>query len=144
MIFSTDPLTPDLDKINPLAGIKRLFSRRQVIEGLRLIFKMTVVVAGVLRLVKSEILNSPAQLGSEPAGMLSRLRGRGQGDFPESDRIRARAVRGAGLGPDPARVPDELEDDQAGSQSRNTRSVKGIRRSRPASAPCSARWPASA
>jgi flagellar biosynthetic protein FlhB len=65
-IFSTDPLTPDLSKINPGAGLKRMFSRRQLVEGVRLIFKMSVIVAVAYGLVKTQILASPAQMGTEP------------------------------------------------------------------------------
>lgn len=69
-IFSTDPLTPDFEKINPLSGLKRMFSRKQAIEAVRLIFKMTVVVGVAYGLVKTQVLKSPSQLGTEPGGML--------------------------------------------------------------------------
>jgi len=80
-VFSTDPLTPDFEKINPLAGAKRMFSRRQLIEGLRLIFKMAVVVAVAYGLVKTEVLNSPAQLGNEPGGLISAYGNAAKGIF---------------------------------------------------------------
>lgn len=64
-IFSWDPITPDFEKINPISGFKRLFSFRQVIEGLRIVFKMVVVLSLVYLLVKSYILTSPVFLGHD-------------------------------------------------------------------------------
>jgi flagellar biosynthetic protein FlhB len=43
ILFTAEPLQPKLEKINPIAGFKRLFSRRSVIETLKAILKMTVV-----------------------------------------------------------------------------------------------------
>ncbi|MBF0588031.1 MAG: flagellar biosynthesis protein FlhB [Magnetococcales bacterium] len=42
-LFSLGPLAPSLSKLNPLAGIKRLFSMRSVVELFKSILKMTVV-----------------------------------------------------------------------------------------------------
>jgi len=42
-ILSNEPLQPKLERISPLAGIKRLFSMRSVVELLKGIIKITVV-----------------------------------------------------------------------------------------------------
>lgn len=65
-VFSTDPLTPDMSKISPLAGLKRMFSGRQVVEAVRLIFKMIVVVSIAYGLVKTQVMRSGSQMGTEP------------------------------------------------------------------------------
>lgn len=53
--LSTKPITPDLKKISPLAGIGRLFSRQQLFETAKLT-AMTVVVGAVgWQFVKSHI-----------------------------------------------------------------------------------------
>jgi flagellar biosynthetic protein FlhB len=65
-IWSTDPLTPDFGKINPIAGFKRLFSLKQVMEAARLIFKMIVVCGIAYALVKSEVLRSGGYMVSDP------------------------------------------------------------------------------
>jgi flagellar biosynthetic protein FlhB len=70
-IFSTDPITPDLGKIDPLSGLQRLFSRRQLVEAVRLVFKTAIVVAIAYALVRHEIVRSPAQLGTAPAAMVA-------------------------------------------------------------------------
>ena len=43
VLFTTETIKPKLDKINPIAGFKRIFSRRSAIETLKAILKMTVV-----------------------------------------------------------------------------------------------------
>ena len=70
-IFSTDPITPDLNKINPMSGIQRLLSKKTAIDGLRIVFKMAVLVAVAYGLVKSEVIQSPATLGAEPVTMFA-------------------------------------------------------------------------
>jgi flagellar biosynthetic protein FlhB len=70
-IFSFDPLTPDLNKINPLQGLQRLISKRSALDGLRLIIKTVVAVFVAYSLVKSEVLSSPAQLANEPSMLFS-------------------------------------------------------------------------
>lgn len=41
-VLSGEPLNPKLEKINPLAGFKRLFSRRSVVEGLKATAKLLI------------------------------------------------------------------------------------------------------
>lgn len=50
-LFSSDPLVPDLQRIDPFQGAKRLFSMKQVVELLRLLLKggaITYVAYGML------------------------------------------------------------------------------------------------
>lgn len=42
-IFSTHPITPDLNKINPIKGLANLFSIKKLIEGIKIIFKVAAV-----------------------------------------------------------------------------------------------------
>lgn len=44
-VFSADPIAPKLSKISPLKGLKKLFSRKSLVEFLKGIFKITVVGA---------------------------------------------------------------------------------------------------
>jgi len=51
-MFSLDPLKPNLGKLNPISGFKRIFSQRSVVEMIKGILKMTVVASvsfGVIR-----------------------------------------------------------------------------------------------
>ena len=43
LIFTTKPITPELNKINPIKGIKNLFSMKKLIEGVKITFKVGVV-----------------------------------------------------------------------------------------------------
>jgi len=43
LLFTTEPLTPKLNKISPISGIKRIFSIKQIVEILKGIVKITFV-----------------------------------------------------------------------------------------------------
>ena len=43
VLFTSEPLRPHLEKINPIAGFKRILSRRSFVEVLKAIFKMSIV-----------------------------------------------------------------------------------------------------
>ncbi|MGK5089270.1 EscU/YscU/HrcU family type III secretion system export apparatus switch protein [Bdellovibrionota bacterium FG-2] len=70
-VFSLDPLTPDFSKIDPLQGLQKFLTFRQVIEGFRLVLKMAAIVGVSYGLVKAEIFNSPAYLTSEPVSIIA-------------------------------------------------------------------------
>ncbi|MDX2331024.1 flagellar biosynthesis protein FlhB [Campylobacter hepaticus] len=42
-LFTTKPITPNLDKINPLKGLKNLFSLKKLVESLKIILKVSIV-----------------------------------------------------------------------------------------------------
>lgn len=51
-LFAHEALTPKLDKLNPIAGMKNMFSKKQLVELLKSMFKISVtayVVYGVVR-----------------------------------------------------------------------------------------------
>jgi flagellar biosynthetic protein FlhB len=51
-LFTMDPLMPKLDKLNPLAGLKNMFGKKQIIELLKNLFKISLaayVTYGVVR-----------------------------------------------------------------------------------------------
>ena len=43
LIFTTKPITPDLKKIDPIKGFKKLFSMKTFIEGIKIIIKVSIV-----------------------------------------------------------------------------------------------------
>lgn len=43
-IFTTKPLVPDIKKINPIKGLKNLFSMQKVIDGLKITLKVTIAM----------------------------------------------------------------------------------------------------
>ena len=51
-LFAMDPLMPKLDKLNPIAGMKNMFSKKSLVELIKSCIKITVtayVVYGVVR-----------------------------------------------------------------------------------------------
>lgn len=70
-IFSWEPITPDPEKINPIKGFQRLFSLRQVLDALRISFKMLVISLVSYFMIKAEVFKAPLLLLSEPATVLS-------------------------------------------------------------------------
>ncbi len=69
-IFSTDPLTPDPDRINPFKGFQKFFSMRQVWDGVRLTFKMLTLLGISYLLIKSHVFKSPQSIFLGPLGIL--------------------------------------------------------------------------
>ncbi|HEY4221035.1 MAG TPA: EscU/YscU/HrcU family type III secretion system export apparatus switch protein, partial [Myxococcota bacterium] len=43
IMFTTEPLTPDLKKLNPVDGFKNLFSKKKLVESLKQIIKFSMV-----------------------------------------------------------------------------------------------------
>jgi flagellar biosynthetic protein FlhB len=43
LLFTWEPITPKLEKLNPLSGIKRIVSMRSVVETIKNILKITVI-----------------------------------------------------------------------------------------------------
>ena len=68
-IFSTDPITPDLNKINPVKGIKRFFSLKQFYDGIRLVIRATAVSFVAFLFVKSQILSSGRYAFVDPGSL---------------------------------------------------------------------------
>ncbi|HEY9723908.1 MAG TPA: flagellar biosynthesis protein FlhB [Oscillatoriaceae cyanobacterium] len=53
VLFTSEPLKPNLEKINPLSGLKRMFSLRSVVETLKAILKMAVVGVIVYQVIRN-------------------------------------------------------------------------------------------
>ncbi len=55
-----DALSPNLEKINPLEGFKRMFSLRTVVEALKSIVKLVFIGSIALSIVKAQYIKVPA------------------------------------------------------------------------------------
>lgn len=64
-IFSWDPITPDLKKIDPISGFKRIFSVKSLIDGGRLILKAVAVIAVAYFVMRDQVLGSGAMIDAE-------------------------------------------------------------------------------
>lgn len=72
-LFTSEPLTPDLEKINPLNGLKRLFSVRNLVESVRVVIKGLVLCFVSYSLLKSAILKSPELIFRNPRAIFEVL-----------------------------------------------------------------------
>jgi flagellar biosynthesis protein FlhB len=55
-IFSFFPLKPDLNKINPIAGFKRLFSARLLIEAVKTVLKFILFGFVLFKFIEGEVI----------------------------------------------------------------------------------------
>lgn len=69
-IFSWEPLSPSLDKINPLKGAKKFISMKQGIEGIRTIFKTICILAVAYGIVKSQVFDATGASLTDSSGMI--------------------------------------------------------------------------
>lgn len=58
-LSTSETISPNLDKINPVNGLKRLLSLNALIEGLKAVIKVCIIGFVVYTIIKSEILKSP-------------------------------------------------------------------------------------
>ncbi|PRD41742.1 translocation protein in type III secretion system, RhcU [Phyllobacterium phragmitis] len=62
-VFSTTPITPNFEHINPVSGAKRIFSMRSVVEFLKALFKVAVLATAfviVFRMGLQALMQSSA------------------------------------------------------------------------------------
>jgi flagellar biosynthetic protein FlhB len=70
-----DALVPKFEKIDPIAGLKRLFSMRTLAEGIKSILKMILVIGILVLVLKSEIRLIPSMFNFSVAEMISYIGG---------------------------------------------------------------------
>lgn len=70
LLWSTESITPKLDKISPLSGLKRLFSSRSLAEFVRGLLKIAVVGAIAMFLIVPEVAHLNKLVGMEMIQLL--------------------------------------------------------------------------
>lgn len=68
-IFSTEPLTPDFSRINPLKGFQRFISLKQLLDAVRLVFRTAVVAIVAYVIIKEKVLISQKHVLNDPAAL---------------------------------------------------------------------------
>ncbi len=58
-LTNEEAMKPKLDKLDPTQGLKRMFSLRSVVEGLKAVIKVILVVAVVVLVIRHEIFRVP-------------------------------------------------------------------------------------
>ena len=69
-VFSVEKLQWDLSRISPMAGFKRVFSIRALVELPKSVFKIAIVTAFAYWNLKDEILALPLMLQMEPQAVI--------------------------------------------------------------------------
>ena len=69
-LFTNEPLTPNLNKRNPVEGLKRLFSLKALMEGIKAIFKFALVATVMYFILRSELPVIPRLLFSDSKTIL--------------------------------------------------------------------------
>lgn len=80
-VFSADPLTPDFSRVNPVSGLQRMISAKQLFEAGRLIIRITIVGFVAYMILKRVILGSSGWLLEEPSGLFRAFAQAGKGVF---------------------------------------------------------------
>ena len=63
--FSSKPLEPDLKRINPISGLKKIVSMNSLVEGFKSILKLSAVSLVAFLMVKSTLKDAPTVLQLE-------------------------------------------------------------------------------
>jgi len=74
-IFTPQKLLPDFNKVNPMTGLKRIFSSHSVLELGKNVVKLTAVGAGCYILLKPRVKELELLMGMEPIGIVAYLHG---------------------------------------------------------------------
>jgi len=72
-LFAPEVITPKAERLNPLNGLKRIFSRRSLVEFGKMLVKVFVVGGVVYWLVKSKLPNLMLVYNETPAGALQKV-----------------------------------------------------------------------
>lgn len=78
-VFTTHPLKPDLDRLNPASGIKRVMSMRTLYEAGKSILKLLVLAWIAWSVLRSIVPHLLGLMQREPRGYLQELLGLGAG-----------------------------------------------------------------
>ena len=70
-LYSPEILTADMDRINPIKGFGRLFSKKALVEAVKGVFKFTVVIAITYSVMKNNIGSFLGFLHSDASASLA-------------------------------------------------------------------------
>ncbi|MGZ3684841.1 MAG: EscU/YscU/HrcU family type III secretion system export apparatus switch protein, partial [Bdellovibrionota bacterium] len=70
-LFTWAPLTPDVNRINPLSGFQRVASTQSLVEGFKSLIKLIAVVSVTYMLLKTEMLGSSSMSDMESGAFMA-------------------------------------------------------------------------
>lgn len=59
-IFNVESLSPDFKRVDPLSGLKKIFSSKSFLDGLKSLFKFVFIIASIYLLLKNEVQSIPS------------------------------------------------------------------------------------
>jgi flagellar biosynthetic protein FlhB len=68
-LFTSQPLTPDFEKINPLNGFQRMFSMRNLVETARVVIKGIILCFVAYSILRTAIEHSPELIFRHPTAI---------------------------------------------------------------------------
>lgn len=71
VLFTSEPLKPNINKINPLKGLQRMFSLKAVVEGVKAVSKFALVSGSIYLLMRGEASVLPTLMYSGPMQILA-------------------------------------------------------------------------
>lgn len=72
MLFSPKAFAPKFNRINPLNGIKKMFSMRAIVELLKSLFKIVVLLYVVYTVLIDEVVTLPALIDMTPVSAVNK------------------------------------------------------------------------
>lgn len=72
-LFQTESMKPELSKLNPLSGVKRLFSMRSLTELLKGIVKISIVAVAAFLVLRPEMGGLDSLPGTDAESIISRV-----------------------------------------------------------------------
>ena len=73
-VVSVDPIKPKFSKISPMAGLKRLFSGKSLMEFAKGLFKIIIIGAVMVSILRPAFVNASLFVGITPTAMLDKAR----------------------------------------------------------------------
>ncbi|HHW71084.1 MAG TPA: flagellar biosynthesis protein FlhB [Clostridiales bacterium] len=64
-LFTAEPLKPDLNRINPLQGFKRIFSKRAIYELIKSLLKLAIIIGIVYNTFEESLKSMPLLLNMQ-------------------------------------------------------------------------------
>ena len=71
--FTTEPLGFDLNKLNPISGFGKIFSKRSLVELIKSLFKILIIGLFLYENLKDEILQMPKMLYLDLAASMTQI-----------------------------------------------------------------------
>ncbi len=68
-VFSTEPITPDLKRVNPIQGFMRFFTLKFLLDSLRMTAKIAIASMISYLLVKATVIDSPRYILQDPMSL---------------------------------------------------------------------------